>query len=547
MAGPPRAHWTILIGGAAGLAVAAFVVPAFVAAPDLEENRALADAPAPPRYAADLAAFRRGTDAWVADRFPPRALLIGGLNRLRMLAGISGSPRVLIGRHGWLFYDDGSHLGAARGDPALTDPEATAWLDGLAGRTEALAAQGRAYVVVAPPMKEAVYPDLAPGWMRLDPNRPAVTLARLAEASGAGRVIYPYGDMARQAGWGLLAFSPHDTHWTGLGAWYGYAALMRDLHARGLTEGPRPMEAFAEVRRGAENKPRNLALMLGVASFVDVDYPELADPDAEARIRTDYLTARHDWTAPRVIETGEVGKPTLLLLMDSYSSAFVPLLYTHFDRIVLAHNQDGYWREDLIARFQPDIVVTEVLESGLPGIMGGSPPPSPEAAARIRQAVAERARHAAKAGPPRRVGPPRRRDGGDGDDRIDGDDGPDTIQARGGDDIVRGLGGDDVLRGGRGNDVVDGGEGDDWVSGGRGDDTVSGGPGRDVFNSFEGAGLDVVTDYSAAEGDRVELDPGTAYEVRQEGPDTVVVMRGARLVLKNVKAADLPRGWIRNW
>ena len=31
-----------------------------------------------------------------------------------------------------------------------------------------------------------LYPGLAPDWYRLDPNRPAVTLSRLAQVSGAG-------------------------------------------------------------------------------------------------------------------------------------------------------------------------------------------------------------------------------------------------------------------------------------------------------------------------------------------------------------------------
>jgi hypothetical protein len=65
-----------------------------------------------------------------------------------------------------------------------------------------------------------------------------------------------------------------------------------------------------------------------------------------------------------------------------------------------------------------------------------------------------------------------------------------------------------------------------------------------VFHSFAEAGLDRVTDFSAAEGDSVELDPGTAYTVRQVGADTVVEMSAGRVVLVGVTAAALPVGWI---
>ena len=279
-----RAHWGRLIASSLVLLAAAFAVPRFVRPPDLAENRRLAEAPAPPQALRELTAYRRAIDAYVADRFPPRALLIGGLNRLRLAVGVSGSDRVLVGRNGWLFSDDGTHLGAARGDPGLTDAAARAWLAGLAGRREALAAQGKAYLVLSPPTKAALYPWQAPGWFALDINRPAVTLSRLSRASGAGQVLYLHGALAQQAAWGLRTYSQHDTHWTGLGAYLGYAAFMRALEAQGVAEGPRPLEAFVEERQGEINKPRDLALMLGVARFVDIDYPELGDPAADVTL-----------------------------------------------------------------------------------------------------------------------------------------------------------------------------------------------------------------------------------------------------------------------
>jgi len=538
-----RAHWGRLIAGCAVCVAAAFVAARFVPAPALDENRRLAG---PPTVALrDLTALRRETDAYVADRFPPRGHLIGALNRVRMLFGVSGSSRVVVGRHGWLFNDDGSHLGAGRGVPALTDQQASAWLADLAGRTEMLRARGVSYIVLCAPVKEAIYPDLAPAWFELDPDRPTITLTRLAGVAGAGRVIYPYDELVRQAGWGLKTYSPHDTHWTGLGAYLGYAALMKELHLQGVTVGPRPLDSFKEVRRHEINKPRNLALMLGVASFVDVDFPELEDPNPPV-LKSTFLTDNHDWTGARVVDTGQTGKPVLLMTFDSFSTALLPFLYSDFSRIVLAHNDDGVWRPDLIDRFQPDVVVTEVVESGLPAIMGHSPAPTAEAADRIRATVANRRRYEVETGAPQKPGPRVRIEGGERSDRIEGLARAEDIHGLSGDDVLVSHGGDDAVRGGRGRDLVDGGDGDDWLSGGRDDDTLTGGRGADVFNSFDGAGRDIVTDFSAVEGDRVELDPGVAYTVRQVDHDVVVEMKGAELVLRGVEVARLPRGWIRN-
>lgn len=545
-ADPLTRHWRRLVGASVLVLAGAFVLPHVTRTPDLQENRVLAPFPAPPKRLGDLTAYRRGLDAWVADHFAPRTHLIAGVNLLRYAAGSSGSPQVLVGRQGWLFDDDGTHLGQAAAGPQVGDAEAAAWLDGLAGRTEALAAQGKPYVLLVPPMKAAAVPDRAPAWFRLGVNRPAVLLPRLARVSGAGQALYLQPALARETAWGLKTYSAHDTHWTGLGAYLGYAELMRVLQARGaVSEGPRPLSDFVAVREGEANKPRNLALMLGIASFVPVDYPELGDPETEELNRVTWLGPRHDWTGPRVIDTGLAGKPVLLITVDSFSNALLPFLYAHFSRVIVAHNNDGFWRPDLVARFNPDVVVTEVVESGMMSAMQGSPAPSGQARARIREVLARRQRYALEDRGPAVRADYRRREGTDQNDRIDGDNGADDIQARPGDDTVMGYGGDDAIRGGRGNDVIDGGDGDDWLSGGRGNDTLTGGRGADVFQGFADCGDDLITDFSLDEGDRIELEPDTAYELRQEGADAVVQMQAGRLVLKGVRAADLPRGSIR--
>jgi hypothetical protein len=542
-----RGHWGRLIGATAVVIAGAFVLPQLMRAPDLEEHRTLADAPALPRRLGDLTAFRKATDAYVADRFPPRAQLIGAINFLRMKLGVSGSRRVIVGRDGWLFSDDGSHLGATRGDPPLSDADAAKWLGTLASRTESLRAEGRAYVVFTPPVKDAIHPDKAPRWFSLDLNRPAVTLSRLARASGAGEVIYPADALAQQARWGLHVYDRYESHWTGLGAYHGYVAFMNSLHRQGLAEAPRPVESFAlmtDVEEAAT--PRDLALMLGVASFVDVDYPQIEDPTAAQTLRVTYLSAKRDWTGLHVIETGQAGKPVLLITVDSYSNALMPYLYGHFSRIIVAHNQDGAWRRDLIDRFQPDIVAIEILENGMRNIMADAAAPSAQAQARIRDVVAHRQRYAVLAQTPLYHGERKKIEGGPDNELLQGASQPDDMQGRPGDDTLNGLEGDDLMRGGRGRDSLSGGGGRDWISGGRDDDVLRGGRGGDIFNIFEGAGTDQVLDFSIAEGDSVEVGLGMPYTVRQAGPDTVIDLYGARLVLRGVAMADLPKGAIRS-
>ncbi len=101
-----------------------------------------------------------------------------------------------------------------------------------------------------------------------------------------------------------------------------------------------------------------------------------------------------------------------------------------------------------------------------------------------------------------------------GDDTLWGGGGTDQLSGDGNNDVLEGNDDNDWLRGGTGNDTLYGGAGDDRLFGEGGDDTLVGGLGNDVltgdigadlFAYSAGAGNDVITDFNAAEGDKVNL------------------------------------------
>jgi serralysin len=134
--------------------------------------------------------------------------------------------------------------------------------------------------------------------------------------------------------------------------------------------------------------------------------------------------------------------------------------------------------------------------------------------------------------------------GGDGDDVVTGQ-GRTDIEGNAGADTLSGGFGPDIIRGGRDDDSLSGGDGSDFLAGDRGSDTLSGGLGADIFHAWNGAGLDRVTDFSVAEGDRVMLLPGETPTISQVGADTVIDFGGgSQMVLVGVSMSTLPSGWI---
>ncbi|WP_434675701.1 retention module-containing protein [Pseudomonas sp. D3-10] len=85
-------------------------------------------------------------------------------------------------------------------------------------------------------------------------------------------------------------------------------------------------------------------------------------------------------------------------------------------------------------------------------------------------------------------------------------DGNDTLLGGAGNDIIFGQGGKDLLDGGKGNDILLGGSGADTLIGGTGNDTLIGGLGGDTFVWKAGdTGNDVIKDFKAGDGDRIDL------------------------------------------
>ena len=135
--------------------------------------------------------------------------------------------------------------------------------------------------------------------------------------------------------------------------------------------------------------------------------------------------------------------------------------------------------------------------------------------------------------------------GGKDRDLLNGDQGDDIVYGNIGNDWCDGGDGNDIVRGGRDDDIVLGQAGDDWLAGDRGADTLTGGSGADVFHTFSDAGVDRVTDFNVAEGDRVLLAPGTTYSLAQVGSDTIIDMGGGnQMILVGVSLQSLTGDWL---
>lgn len=145
--------------------------------------------------------------------------------------------------------------------------------------------------------------------------------------------------------------------------------------------------------------------------------------------------------------------------------------------------------------------------------------------------------------------------GGDGNDRLAGDNGHDAVFGNRGNDTLSGNLGNDTLFGGADNDLLYGGRDDDLMygdsgadtlSGDRGNDTLSGGDGADLFRFQIGDGIDTVTDFDFAAGDRLQTVAGRAYAFKSSASGEAVIdfLNGDTITLAGRSASELSSSWL---
>jgi serralysin len=137
---------------------------------------------------------------------------------------------------------------------------------------------------------------------------------------------------------------------------------------------------------------------------------------------------------------------------------------------------------------------------------------------------------------------------GSGDDTITGNASDNEVHGGAGNDTISGGIGNDRLYGDAGDDTLIGDSGNDLLDGGAGTDVLTGGTGSDIFFDAAGYGADTVTDFSHADGDRIDFTFIAGIEsffdiisrAVQVVVDTVIDFgNGDRLTLRNVDKAAL--------
>ena len=343
------------------------------------EKRSLAPFPQRPGTIKELTAFPSAFEKWFDDHFGCRRRLVQAYHLMSLALGASGSPRVLLGKDGWLFYTDpkdGNNLADYRRTDPLTPEELERWRLVLETKTAWLERRGIQYLFIVVPNKHTVYPEHYPSRVLVLGRRSR--LDQLMDALKDSHV--PVLDL-REPLWKAKSlgrlYHKTDSHWNDLGAALAANVILERLSCA--------MPAREERRYGIEDfswrsaEGGDLARMLGLSDFLRESRVPVVRPGmlpCAGQNQENVMDAED----PELVVTScrSQGK-SALVFRDSFFTRLRPFISEHFTRTVATTAMPEIETlERFVRLYSPDVVLEERVERYLK-VVPKAPDPASEA------------------------------------------------------------------------------------------------------------------------------------------------------------------------
>jgi hypothetical protein len=335
-------------------------VPSINFDPEIEELRNLNE---PPSFSLkDVANFSNQYESFFNDHFGFRNWLIQLNNRFRLnIFGVSGSPKVLAGKDGWLYYTGNQVIDDYRGVNKFTNEDLKQWQTVIEKKQRWLASQGIEYLFLVAPNKASIYPEYLPdGIVRVGNSGPLDQLVAHLNQYSTVKILDLRETLRTQKKEGLLFFRT-DTHWSFLGAFFAYEQIASQL----VSNFPQvkkisrdELNIDIQLRNGGD-----LATMLGMQRTLKEEVSQISLLNTRS-------TKIMEVSDSFIMETPDQQLPRAVMFRDSFTTALVPYLSENFSHIkyIWKRWNNATPMEQIILETQPDIVIEEVVERYVKGM-----------------------------------------------------------------------------------------------------------------------------------------------------------------------------------
>ena len=369
------------------------------------EGRKLVERPSFPRSLGALAMFPSQYETYVAEHVGLRDRLLALEARLHLLLDDSPTPKVVVGRDGWLFL--GESLNHHRNVGPVPEHRLQNWLATQLANNRWLATRGIPYFAVVVPDKHTIYGEFMPDRVRVleSPTGFDAAVAAL-EIRGNLDFIDLRRDLTKAKTKAQL-YHKTDSHWNARGADVAQHRIAIELSRHFPTLRPvlyaDSFDTIAVTGRGGGN-----ARMLYSSDHIrEFNVPVLRDPNylcpTEPNASPSFSVRGDCVTMSKRCERRPVENPldlgdrprlqygdafemvcddspvdaTLLVFRDSFFSELVPFFSAYFTRTIYIWSPPKpEYRDFFVRAYAPDAVLYERGEReafpspNVPGMMG---------------------------------------------------------------------------------------------------------------------------------------------------------------------------------
>ena len=168
--------------------------------------------------------FSTQFESWFNDRMPLRSQMLSAANILKGELLHTSTSNVIVGKDGWLFYDNEGQ--DYMNTDAMTQNQVNAVAVTLSLIQENVTAKGGRFTFVPAPNKASVYGEYMPyNYIKADENN----LSRICKALKENNVNYTDLQQVLTANKDKGVYHRRDSHWNYLGAMIGYNSIMESL------------------------------------------------------------------------------------------------------------------------------------------------------------------------------------------------------------------------------------------------------------------------------------------------------------------------------
>ena len=301
--------------------------------------------------------YFKAFENWFNDRFNQRDRLTKyAFNLDARINNTHENDHALMGKENWIFTKERNSIGNFQNTSALTPTEKEHLATTFASiNTWCQNHNIKLYVYIAPD-KNQIYGEFYPDKIKKvgTENQEDQIMACLRELNIP--VIYPKEELLAHKDKGLLYYK-NDTHWSDLGAYYGYVALVTALQKTYPDLKPVPTSNLQMGK--VVNRDKDLARMLNleVPEYNTLSYtvPQIVKSNAT-------VVEKYPDADKARITANPQGKYKIFFISDSFTGSMRPFLNETFARVVYSGDKHLFAPEiPFILKEKPDILVIECV------------------------------------------------------------------------------------------------------------------------------------------------------------------------------------------